>query len=150
MSWWNLYLYLPLVAKLKHVQSIYFQRIWAIFGQLSPSGARQLSVKSSHLYIPMCWRVLGRSGKDDTLGHRSMLSLFKLERQFRFLGRDFMSHAINDSSSTDENFADSTKEKDCSFQDSRVRSVGTVKFSDESIWLSNTELSIVRALWTRN
>ncbi|KAG2592197.1 hypothetical protein PVAP13_5NG530700, partial [Panicum virgatum] len=98
----------------------------------------------------MCWRELGRSGKDDTLGHRSMLSLFKLERQFRFLGRDFILHFINDSFSIDENFADSSKEKHCSFQESRVRSVGTVKFSDESIWLSKTELPILSALWTRN
>ncbi|PUZ40798.1 hypothetical protein GQ55_9G452000 [Panicum hallii var. hallii] len=98
----------------------------------------------------MCWRVLGRSGKDDMLGHWSMLSFFKLERQFRFLGRDFISHAINDSSSTDENFADSSKEKDCCFQHFRVRSARTVKFSDESIWLSNTELPILSALWTRN
>ena len=79
-----------------------------------------------------------------------MLSLFKLERQFRFLGRDFILHFINDSFSIDENFADSSKEKHCSFQESRVRSVGTVKSSDESMWLSKTELPILSALWTRN
>jgi hypothetical protein len=129
---------------------ISFQRIWAIFGQLSPSGARQLSIKSLQPDIAMCWREHGRSGNDDMSGHNQMFSLFKLDRQFRFLGRDFMSHASNDSSSTDENFADSSKSKDWSFQYCRLRSAGTVKLSDESIWLSNTELPIVRALWTRN
>ncbi|RCV27644.1 hypothetical protein SETIT_5G340700v2 [Setaria italica] len=96
----------------------------------------------------MCWREHGRSGNGYMLAQHPILSLFKLERHFRFLGRNFISHPTNDSSSTDENFADSSKEKDGSFQHSRVRS-GTVKPSDESIWLSNTELLIRRALWTR-
>jgi hypothetical protein len=98
----------------------------------------------------MCWREHGRSGNDEKLAHRPMLSLFKLERHFRFFGRDFISHLTNDSSSTDENFSDSSKEKDGSFQYARVRPAGTVKPSDESIWLSNTELLILRTLWTRN
>lgn len=50
------------------VQLNSFQRICAIFGQLSPSGARQLSFKSSQPRTHMCWREDGRSGKDDMLG----------------------------------------------------------------------------------
>ena len=68
-----------------------FQRICSIFGQLAPSGALQFFCKTLEFHKTMCWREDGRSGKDDILGHMWISSFVKLEKHFRFLGRELIS-----------------------------------------------------------
>ena len=121
-----------------------------IFGQLSPSGSRQFFFKTGQPCILMRWREDGRSGKDVMLGQSEISRLCRLERNFRFVGRDSILQRQNSSSLTDERFAGSSNETDGSLQERRTRYDGTLNPSAMSMWLSNTELLTVSASWTRN
>jgi len=121
-----------------------------IFGQLSPSGSRQFSFKASQSSIVMHWREDGRSGKDAMLGQLRIERLSRLERNFRFLGRDSVSQLKKSRNLTDERFAGSSNETDSSLQAVKERSGGTVNPSALSKRLSNTELLTVSDSWTRN
>jgi hypothetical protein len=98
----------------------------------------------------MRWREDGRSGKDTMLGQHPIERLSRLERDFRFLGRDSVLQHQNSRRFTDERFADSSNEIDGSLQYERTRFSGTVNPSAISMWLSNTELLTVSDSWTRN
>lgn len=143
MHWWNRYLSVPLFLWIwSIIQSIRFQRICAIFGQLSPSGTLQLSFSSGQSRMYMCcredgrsgkddilgqstmdmrWREDGRSGKHDILGQLKMSSSSSLERHFRFPCRELIWQLSNRSCLTDEEFIVSSNETDGSLHLWRMR-----------------------------
>lgn len=128
-----------------------FQRICAIFGQLSPSCARQLSFKSSQPGpMLMSFREDGKSGKDDMFGHLKILRFFRLEKHFKFVGREIISQSRNIRLLTDAKFVDSSREMNGSLHLSTQRVGGTVEPSAESMLLSSTELLTWSVPWTRN
>ena len=132
------------------VQSKSFQRILSIFGQLSPSGARQLSFNSLQPHTHMCSTEDGRSGKDDMLRQSVMLRFLRLEKHIRFVGREIIWQWKNVRVLTDVKFADSSNEKNSSLQFWRVRHDGTLKPSAESMWLSIIRLLTYSDFCTRN
>jgi len=121
-----------------------------IFGQLSPSGSWQFFFKTGHSHIVMRSREDGRSGKDAMLGQNPISRLSRLDRDFRFLGRDSVSHNEKFRHLTDERFAGSSNKIDGSLQYKNSRFGGTINPSAMSIWLSNTELLTVSDSMTRN
>ena len=98
----------------------------------------------------MRWREDGRTGKDVMLGQLPISRLSRLERTFRFPGRDSILHSQKYRCLTDKRFTDSPNEADGSLQSRRARYGGTINPSALSIWLSSTKLLTVSHFWTQN